>query len=398
MKYILEYTQLYELGQRSNQEDSLYPVAEGLTENSLYIVCDGMGGHDSGEVASSIVCQAMSRYVMEHHKTDEPFTDEIFNAALSYAYDCLDQNDNGAEKKMGTTMTFVYFHSAGCYAAHIGDSRIYHIRPSASRNQRIQYVSRDHSLVNDLLAVGELMPDEVADFKYKNIITRSMQPNQERRPKAEIKRIDDIRSGDYFLLCSDGVIENLGDMDLADIISEKKVSDMDKIARLRQLTADNKDNHTANLICVKRVKGRKYSHLWWKSVMWMLLSFILTFAAGIMLMRYRHYEQIEQFISDDIERYNEIFHMIDSLEQNSTEQSKLVDIYWLCREAALIEEKHKNKLPDFSEVFSHRATEVSDSIKSLLDTRRDVIRQLISDKQQEIDAAMKELSAIESLD
>ena len=61
-------------------------------------------------------------------------------------------------------------------------------------------------------------------------------------------------------------------------------------------------------------------------------------------MRYRHYEQIEQFISDDIERYNEIFHMIDSLEQNSTEQSKLVDIYWLCREAALIEEKHKNKL------------------------------------------------------
>ena len=80
--------------------------------------------------------------------------------------------------------------------AHIGDSRVYHLRPG----QGILFETRDHSLVNDLIKVGELTPEAAKDFPQKNVITRVMQPNQERRARADIKEITDVRPGDYFFM------------------------------------------------------------------------------------------------------------------------------------------------------------------------------------------------------
>ena len=166
MKIRTTYLSLHELGQRSNQEDSIYPaLGQMIPDNDLFILCDGMGGHDCGEVASQTVSQAMSDFILEHPDTD-------FETALSAAYDALDAKDNDAEKKMGTTLTFVKFDEGQCIVAHIGDSRVYQIRPS---EKRIIYETRDHSLVNDLIACGELTPEEAKQSTQKNIITRAMQ-------------------------------------------------------------------------------------------------------------------------------------------------------------------------------------------------------------------------------
>lgn len=246
MKYSFEVRYIYELGKRANQEDCIYPQ-NGEDSDGLFIVCDGMGGHEKGEVASSTVCEVMSSYIDRHFKEKDEFTQEDFLETLSATYDALDEKDDGSEKKMGTTLVFLKFHDGGCLAAHIGDSRIYHIRPSA---KRILYVSRDHSLVNELVALGEMTQEEAKTSKQKNIITRAMQPGQERRSKADIKIIEDVRAGDYFYLCTDGMLEHTEDQEILNILCMKDRTDEEKMDIFRKLTEDNRDNHSAFLIRV----------------------------------------------------------------------------------------------------------------------------------------------------
>ena len=130
MKYKLSTFSIFEYGQRKDaegnphQEDCLFPAHnQSNDDDRLFIVCDGMGGHDFGEVASATVCEAMSKAILE--KTSETdFTDDILKEAIQQAYDALDARDTGSAKKMGTTMTVLKLHQQGATSAHIGDSRV----------------------------------------------------------------------------------------------------------------------------------------------------------------------------------------------------------------------------------------------------------------------------------
>lgn len=252
MKLTLKAYTIYELGQRANQEDAIFPKYGAVQDSDrLFILCDGMGGHESGEVASSTVCAAMSRSVLRNMEgqDESEFTREILLQALDDAYDALDKKDNGADKKMGTTMTFLKFHSNGCTIAHIGDSRVYHIRPGKdAADTQILFQTRDHSLVNDLIDVGELTPEDAKKFRQKNVITRAMQPNMDRRCKADIQEITDIRPGDYFYMCSDGMIEEMEEEHIRFNFSAQTGSDENKIRILVEATSQNHDNHSAIVV------------------------------------------------------------------------------------------------------------------------------------------------------
>ena len=241
---------IHELGQRQNKEDNIYPVkGEATPDDRLFIVCDGMGGHEKGEVASNLVCQSISEYVRQHAPSaDGGFSDELFRQALAYAYTQLDAADDGAAKKMGTTLTFLFLHCDGATMAHIGDSRIYHIRPGRG----VMYQSRDHSLVFELFQAGEITYDEMRTSPQKNIITRALQPGEENRVRADIVHTTDIQPGDYFYLCTDGMLEEMENDELVSILSAD-ISDEEKRQRLILATADNKDNHSACLIHIKDV-------------------------------------------------------------------------------------------------------------------------------------------------
>ena len=248
-----------EIGRKDNQEDNVYPSGKNLTiDNRFFVLCDGMGGHDNGELASDTVCHALGNYFETNVPNDGIITVDYFKDALAYAYDELDKQDNGAVKKMGTTMTCLYLHKKGYLVAHIGDSRIYHVRPSntdlANGRLGIIYQSSDHSLVNDLLKAGELTEEEAISFPQKNIITRAMQPNLERRYKADVFSFSDIQSGDYFFLCSDGVLEQLTNERLCDILSDNSTTDEEKLEAIRQVCYDKtKDNYTCYLIPIDKV-------------------------------------------------------------------------------------------------------------------------------------------------
>lgn len=245
MKYRISAYSIQELGQRSNQEDSIFPpFSEKPFGGDLFMLCDGMGGHAAGEVASQAVCDTMSKYIEDHPREDGLFDEDDFNAALNAAYDVLDTLDTGDEKKMGTTLTLAKFHDGGCFTAHIGDSRIYHIRPS---EKRILHVTRDHSLVNKLIDLGEMTPEEARTSRQKNVITRAMQPHQESRSIADCFNMIDLKAGDYIYMCSDGMLEQMEDRELVNILALSQ-SNPKKIEVLKGATKDNKDNHSAILI------------------------------------------------------------------------------------------------------------------------------------------------------
>lgn len=251
MKIKVSYLSLRELGQRSNQEDSLWPDVNSVESTAgLFILCDGMGGHEAGEVASQTVCSSMSEYVLTHYAPESLFTEEDFKKTLDAAYDALDSKDNGAERKMGTTLTFVKLHEGGCFVAHIGDSRVYIIRPS---EKRILYVTRDHSLVNELVELGEMTPEEAKVSNQKNVITRAMQPLQPRRMRADCRNFQDILPGDYIYMCSDGMLEVSEDEEIVNVLS-MNVSDEEKMKIFKEVTINNRDNHSAHLIHILDVE------------------------------------------------------------------------------------------------------------------------------------------------
>lgn len=255
MNFKIKAYNLQELGQRANQEDSLFPALGKLSpDDRLFILCDGMGGHEKGEVASATVCETISRVVLSAWHPGEALSDELFLQALSAAFDALDAKDNGEERKMGTTLTFLCLHANGATVAHIGGSRIYQLRPASDTTPaHVVFRTQDHSLVNDLVKIGEITEEEAKHHPQKNVITRAMQPCQEHRAKADIAHLTDIQPGDYFFMCSDGMLEQSTDDNILNIITKPNVSDEQKLEMLRRVTEENKDNHTAHLIYISDV-------------------------------------------------------------------------------------------------------------------------------------------------
>lgn len=253
MQYILDKPLcIYELGGRTNQEDFLIPSGDGVTADSrLFILCDGMGGHESGEVASRTVSETMYEWLEQHRAQGKQVTIDLFNEALAAAYDALDEKDKSTtERKMGTTMAFLVLSKEGAMVAHIGDSRIYQIRPGKSKPL---FKTCDHSLVNELIMIGEITEEEAKTVPNRNVITRAIQPHQGRRAKADIAMLTDVRSGDWFYMCSDGMLENMEDDELAGILTNEEWTDEKKRQELIVRTVNNKDNHSAFMIHVKEV-------------------------------------------------------------------------------------------------------------------------------------------------
>lgn len=236
----------HQLGRRANQEDSRCPDND-RPDTRWFVVCDGVGGCEKGEVASGTVAGAFGRYMTDNYQADREFTADDFAAALAYAYDALEAEASADNAGMATTLTFVVFHTGGVLAAHIGDSRIYQLRPGTG----VVYRSEDHSLVQAMVKSGNISADEAVNHRLGNVITRCMSADGN-RCEATVVALDDIREGDFFLLCSDGVLHMIDDDYLARIVAVPD-SVADKAALMASLSKDSSDNNTAFLVEVDSV-------------------------------------------------------------------------------------------------------------------------------------------------
>ena len=239
----------WEIGKRDTQQDSLYPLPQDLKEeDTLFIVCDGMGGHSGGEIASSTIVKGMHEYY-DAFMNPQP-SSERFRNLLERARTNLDSlyNEEQGEQQMGTTLTFLCFHENGYLAAHIGDSRIYHFRPG--RITGLVYRSKDHTQTQEFIESGILSPIAALTYIGRNILDRAIMPRS--RHEATIYESDDIEAGDYFMLCSDGVIENLTDEMLQFIFAAYR-SPEECMELLKKHCEMSSDNHTCLFIPVKEV-------------------------------------------------------------------------------------------------------------------------------------------------
>lgn len=258
----LRYPQTFsEIGKKDNQEDFVWPLPAQVTaEQRIFILCDGIGGADKGEVASETAATAIGEYLTNNWPGNGIVTKALFQKALDAAYTALDKADSAisSPRKMGTTMACAIFHTEGVLVAHIGDSRVYHIRPLAKEagedNCGILHQTIDHSLVNELLRIGEITEEEVANHPRKNVITRAMQPGVEHPCKADIVNLTDVQPGDYFFICSDGILEHVTDARLTEIISDATLDETAKLAAIKAICDEGtRDNYTCWLIGVDSI-------------------------------------------------------------------------------------------------------------------------------------------------
>ena len=209
-----------DVGQKRKMNQDYVFVSQEPVGNlpNLFAVADGMGGHNAGDYASAHAVQTLVSQI----QADADFNPiKVIRHAIEAANtEIIDQaqRDEGL-RGMGTTMVVATIVGNYAYVANVGDSRLYLIR------DHIRQITRDHSLVGEMVRAGELSPEQARNHPNKNIITRAVGAGQ----KLEIDFFDeDLRKGDILLLCSDGLSNMVEDEEIEKII--KSGRELPKIA------------------------------------------------------------------------------------------------------------------------------------------------------------------------
>jgi PPM family protein phosphatase len=196
---------------RDHNEDNFLT----FPEQNVFAICDGMGGHAAGEVASQIAVSEIKEFFAFTAKDEDatwPFKGDkaksydenrcVTAIKLANARIIETSEQEAAKKNMGTTAVMVHFverNGSGPKAlvAHVGDSRVY-----LFRNNQLQRITIDHSLVEEYLRLGKITQEEAKNFPQKNIILRAL--GQQKVVDVEINAYQP-QAGDIFMVCSDGL-------------------------------------------------------------------------------------------------------------------------------------------------------------------------------------------------
>jgi protein phosphatase len=221
----LEFAGATDVGRkRDHNEDALLV----LPEHRVAVVCDGMGGHEAGEVASGIGVETVKRFFELAGDLDAtwPFRydrskDEgtnLLSVAAQWANqrirEATDASANAAGKRgMGTTFVGCVVRDRKAWFGWVGDSRGY-----VWRRGELHPTTRDHSLLNELIRTGRLSEEEIQGFQHKNVITRAL-------GMAEQTQVDvsawDLEPGDVCLICCDGLTGMVEDERIAEILEQE---------------------------------------------------------------------------------------------------------------------------------------------------------------------------------
>ncbi len=252
---------------REHNEDNYYvpgrrpvrpDVADGSSENTamtlepenLFIVADGMGGQQAGEKASlmavELIPKAIARRLSAEAKEPRQIQESIREAVAEVNSEILGSSGLVTEySNMGTTVVLAQFRQDRVFIAGIGDSRAYRLR-----DEKLEQLTKDHSLADALLDVGTITKEELSTHKFKNVLYLYLGSKEARSGPEEV-RVLDVRPGDRYLLASDGLTGCVPDEELARILCT--VSDPQQAAMMLKdmaLDNDSKDNVTCLIINV----------------------------------------------------------------------------------------------------------------------------------------------------
>lgn len=199
---------------RDINEDAIYIPEEDLGIN-VYILADGMGGYQGGDVASQLAVTAARSYILNNYEiTFEEKEDilKLVNGAIEYANMVVAEKAKTDKKlnKMGSTLEVLLIIKNDAYIGHVGDSRIYMIR-----DKKIKKLTTDHSYIQKLITDGRITKEESSKHPDKNMITKAI--GTEILVEAELIH-KKLNTNDILILCSDGLTNLVNDKEILEIV------------------------------------------------------------------------------------------------------------------------------------------------------------------------------------
>lgn len=282
---------LHEIGGKKTQEDYLWPPPGVATPaDKIFIVCDGVGGAEHGELASKMIAEFAGAYLL--NAPADSLSQEMINDMLGKAQEKLVAHARhyALNPDMATTFSLLVLQHQKAFIAWCGDTRAYHIR-----NGVIQYKTSDHSLVNSLVKNGSITEEEAAVHPQRNIILKAIKADLS-PIEADAVWIDDVQDGDFFVLCTDGVMENIKDTILTTLLASENFSQNGIIDLFQKYCyGKTRDNYSMYLLQTgKPVTTKKSSSA--RKTGWAIATILLLAFAGLV---YRFYPQ-QKNISRDI--------------------------------------------------------------------------------------------------
>ena len=190
---------------RAINQDAYYLPAEN---ENFAAVADGMGGHLAGEVASTMAIELFARRMRVARGVPEDALRDALECANMAIYQASMEDAN--KRGMGTTFTSVWMGEGEAYLAHIGDSRAYLLRDG-----ELSQISKDHTLVAELVAQGHLTPQQAKTYPHRNYITRAL--GVDMHVNVDVTRVDWVED-DVWFLCSDGMTNEVGEAEIREIL------------------------------------------------------------------------------------------------------------------------------------------------------------------------------------
>lgn len=229
-------------------------------KTQLYVICDGIGGADKGEVASQLLCNSITAYASA---MDLPVFDQAhLQAALDQAYEAYYNyfQQHPFVNRMGSTLALLQIHQDGITVAHIGDSRVYQLRAG-----KIIFQTQDHRQVKDMVESGIITATQALTHPWRNRLSRAVvasstdKKGNSSRATPDMTTLTDIQAGDYFFMCTDGVLEQVDDYVLETLLASN-LPDLAKIQSLQALCSEQtKDNYSGYLIGISYVTETVHS-------------------------------------------------------------------------------------------------------------------------------------------
>ena len=196
---------------RKENQDAFLLREQTASGHTICVVCDGMGGSAGGKLASKI---ATETFVEEMEKVLTPGMEpEQLKAASSYAVALANDAIQAAAEEveeyrnMGTTLVCAVSYSDGVVISNVGDSRAYHITENG-----ITRITRDHSLVEHMVEIGDITEEEARHHPNRNLVTRVLGPKDANAQSDGY--VCPMRTGEYILLCSDGLVDTVTDQEM----------------------------------------------------------------------------------------------------------------------------------------------------------------------------------------
>lgn len=239
------------VGRRNNNEDSFCSD----TSLGLFAVADGMGGYEGGEVASHLAIETMLGFFRRNAKDDDttwPFGIDprlgVEENMLAVAVRCADAEiaakKTGKLSSMGSTVAALVVRDEHAIIGHVGDSRVYRLRGG-----KLTQLTRDHSLYQEMLAMGTPMPPR-EQFPHSNVITRALGMKPSSRPDLAT---EPLRAGDVFLLCTDGLTETVTEERMTEALLAMPLQDAVDRLVAEAYERGGRDNITVVAVRVKSV-------------------------------------------------------------------------------------------------------------------------------------------------